>query len=189
MALAIANIYSDNAQKQNELPNLISFLEMMKVGRVEQLNCATRWREHNASQSIDAELGVDEQGSPFILNLHEKSHGPHGLIAGMTGSGKSELIMTMILSLAVNYHPYDVAFILIDFKGGGMAKAFEKLPHTVGIITNLDGNEIKRSLASINSELRKRQTLFATAASIAGESNIDIYKYQQLYRSGVVAEP
>lgn len=75
----------------------------------------------------------------------------------MTGSGKSELIMTMILSLAVNYHPYDVAFILIDFKGGGMAKAFEKLPHTVGIITNLDGNEIKRSLASINSELRKRQ--------------------------------
>jgi S-DNA-T family DNA segregation ATPase FtsK/SpoIIIE len=50
----------------------------------------------------------------------------------MTGSGKSELIMTMILSLAVNYHPYDVAFILIDFKGGGMAKAFEKLPHTVG---------------------------------------------------------
>lgn len=189
MARAMANIYSDNAQKQNELPNLISFLEMMKVGRVEQLNCATRWREHNASQSIDAELGVDEQGSPFILNLHEKSHGPHGLIAGMTGSGKSELIMTMILSLAVNYHPYDVAFILIDFKGGGMAKAFEKLPHTVGIITNLDGNEIKRSLASINSELRKRQTLFATAASIAGESNIDIYKYQQLYRSGVVAEP
>ena len=113
--------------------------------------CATRWRDHNASQSIDAELGVDEQGSPFILNLHEKSHGPHGLIAGMTGSGKSELIMTMILSLAVNYHPYDVAFILIDFKGGGMAKAFEKLPHTVGKIRILDCNEIKRSLASINS--------------------------------------
>ncbi|NCB70392.1 MAG: type VII secretion protein EssC [Clostridia bacterium] len=189
MAYALANITSENTQKQGTLPTLITFLEMMKVGRIEQLNCLTRWREHNASQSIDAELGVDEQGAAFILNLHEKSHGPHGLIAGMTGSGKSELIMTLILSLAVNYHPYDVAFILIDFKGGGMAKAFEKLPHTVGIITNLDGNEIKRSLASINSELRRRQMLFAAAASATGESNIDIYKYQQLYRAHTVSEP
>lgn len=189
MAQSLANIYSESVQKQGALPTLITFMEMMKVGRVEQFNCLTRWREHNASQSIDAVLGVDEQGSSFILNLHEKSHGPHGLIAGMTGSGKSELIMTLILSLAVNYHPYDVAFILIDFKGGGMAKAFEELPHTVGIITNLDGNEIKRSLASINSELRKRQMLFAAAASATGESNIDIYKYQQLYRAGTVREP
>lgn len=189
MAQSLANIYSENVQKQGTLPTLITFMEMMKVGRVEQLNCLTRWREHNASQSIDAELGVDEQGTSFVLNLHEKSHGPHGLIAGMTGSGKSELIMTLILSLAVNYHPHDVAFILIDFKGGGMAKAFEKLPHTVGIITNLDGNEIKRSLASINSELRKRQMLFAAVASATGESNIDIYKYQQLYRAGVASEP
>ena len=189
LARTMSNIFSDNAIKQSVLPNMITFMEMEKVGRVEQLNCLTRWKEHNASQSIDAELGVDEQGSTFVLNLHEKSHGPHGLIAGMTGSGKSELIMTLILSLAVNYHPYDVAFILIDFKGGGMAKAFERLPHTVGIITNLDGSEIKRSLASINSELRKRQMLFAAAASMTGESNIDIYKYQQLYRSGIVKEP
>lgn len=189
LAKALANVSSENALKQSVLPNMITFMEMMKVGRAEQLNCLTRWKEHNASQSIDAELGVDEQGSTFVLNLHEKSHGPHGLIAGMTGSGKSELIMTLILSLAVNYHPHDVAFILIDFKGGGMAKAFETLPHTVGIITNLDGSEIKRSLASINSELRKRQMLFAAAASATGESNIDIYKYQQLYRSGVVTEP
>ena len=189
MVNVMANIASDSIKKQAGLPNLITFMEMMKVGCVDQLNSATRWKEHNATQSIEAELGVDEQNKPFILNLHEKSHGPHGLIAGMTGSGKSELIMTMILSLAINYHPYDVAFILIDFKGGGMAKAFEKLPHTVGIITNLDGNEIKRSLASINSELRKRQILFAEAAQAVGESNIDIYKYQQLYRAGVVKHP
>lgn len=189
MARAMANIVSDNVQKQAELPTMISFMEMMKIGRVEQLNCISRWKEHNSSQDINSELGVNEQGEPFILNLHEKSHGPHGLIAGMTGSGKSELIMTLILSLAVNYHPHDVAFILIDFKGGGMAKTFEKLPHTVGIITNLDGNEIKRSLASINSELRKRQMEFVQAANVAGESNIDIYKYQQLYRSGVVSKP
>ena len=104
-------------------------------------------------------------GDKFMLDLHEKYHGPHGLVAGMTGSGKSEFIMTYILSLAVNYHPYEVAFILIDYKGGGMAKTFEKLPDTAGIITNLDGAAIKRSLISIESELE-------TATE-------DIFGYQQ----------
>ena len=63
------------------------------------------------------------------LNLHEKAHGPHGLIAGTTGSGKSETIQSYILSLAVNFHPHDVAFLLIDYKGGGMANLFKNLPH------------------------------------------------------------
>lgn len=186
---ALSNIISDEAEKAISLPSVVTFLEMMRVGRVEHLNCLSRWNQNSTAHSIDAELGINEQGAPFILDLHEKNHGPHGLIAGMTGSGKSELIMTLILSLAVKYHPYDVAFVLIDFKGGGMAKAFASLPHTVGIITNLDGNEVKRSLASINSELRKRQQAFAAASSLTGESNIDIYKYQQLYKSGAVSEP
>ena len=99
-------------------------------------------------------------GEPFKLDLHEKFHGPHGLVAGMTGSGKSEFIMTFILSLAVNYHPDEVAFILIDYKGGGMANAFTKLPHLAGTITNLDGAAVKRSLISIQSEL-KRDKLFS----------------------------
>lgn len=100
----------------------------------------------------------------------------------MTGSGKSEFIMTYILSLAVNYHPYEVAFVLIDYKGGGMAKTFETLPHTAGIITNLDGANINRSLISIQSELRRRQAIFAEASKESGISNIDIYKYQKMYR-------
>ena len=107
----------------------------------------------------------------------------------MTGSGKSEFIMTYILSLAVNYHPYEVAFVLIDYKGGGMAKTFEILPHTAGIITNLDRAAINRSLISIQSELRRRQAIFAEASKESGISNIDIYKYQKMYREGTVTEP
>ena len=107
----------------------------------------------------------------------------------MTGSGKSEFIMTYILSLAVNYHPYEVAFILIDYKGGGMAKAFEKLPHTAGIITNLDGAMVNRSLISIESELKRRQAVFQEVSKQINISNIDIYKYQKLYRDKVVHEP
>ncbi len=79
----------------------------------------------------------------------------------MTGSGKSEFIITYILSMAINYHPYEVAFVLIDYKGGGLAGAFEnketgvKLPHLIGSITNLDTSEMNRSLVSIESELKK----------------------------------
>lgn len=87
----------------------------------------------------------------------------YGLIAGMTGSGKSEFIITYVLSMALNYDPKEVQFVLIDYKGGGLAGAFEnketgmKLPHLAGTITNLDTIEMNRSLASIQSELRKRQ--------------------------------
>jgi len=111
------------------------------------------------------------------------------LVAGMTGSGKSELIIAYILSLAINYHPHEVAFILIDYKGGGMAKSFENLPHVAGIITNLDGASIKRSLISIESELKHRQEVFVKASQLLGVSNIDIYKYQKAYRDGLVSEP
>ena len=94
------------------------------------------------------------------LNLHEKAHGPHGLIAGTTGSGKSETIQSYILSLAVNFHPHDVAFLLIDYKGGGMANLFKDLPHLLGTITNLDGAQSMRALASINAEIHRRERLF-----------------------------
>ena len=97
--------------------------------------------------------------------------------------------------MAVNYHPYEVAFILIDYKGGGLAGAFEnkkkgiKLPHLAGTITNLDGASINRSLVSIQSELRKRQSIFNEAKQISNEGTMDIYKYQKLYREGIVTEP
>ncbi len=98
------------------------------------------------------------------MNLHEKAHGPHGLCT--TGSGKSEIIQSYILSLAINFHPHEVAFLLIDYKGGGMANLFKDLVHLVGTITNLDGDEAMRALTSIKAELRKRQRLFAEAPTI-----------------------
>ena len=96
-----------------------------------------------------------------FLDLHEKFHGPHGLVAGTTGSGKSEILQSYILSMATLFHPYEVGFVIIDFKGGGMVNQFRRLPHLNGAITNIDGSEIERSLLSIRAELRKRQELFA----------------------------
>ena len=90
----------------------------------------------------------------------------------MTGSGKSEFIVTYILSLAVNYSPDEVQFVLIDYKGGGLAGAFEnrktgiKLPHLVGTITNLDKASMNRTLVSIQSELQRRQRVFNEAKEL-----------------------
>ena len=177
------------------LPSTYTFMEMYNVSNVNQLNALNRWKENNPINSLAAAVGISEFGELFKLDLHEKYHGPHGLIAGMTGSGKSEFIITYILSMAVNYHPDEVQFVLIDYKGGGLAGAFEnretglKLPHLAGTITNLDVNEINRSLASLQSELKRRQAEFNKARDAVGESTIDIYKYQRYYRSGQVKNP
>ena len=186
-------LYIDNDIKQ--FPSSITFLELFSVGQIEQLNVLNRWKVNNPTKSLKTEIGVNENGDPFILDLHEKAHGPHGLVAGMTGSGKSELIITYVLSMAINYSPEEVAFVLIDYKGGGLAGAFcdsetgKKLPHIVGTITNLDKAEINRALSSIQSELRRRQEKFNEVRDRIGESTIDIYKYQKLYRDGVIREP
>lgn len=175
------------------LPTSYTFLEMYDVGKIEQLNILERWRRNDSTISLQAPIGVDSSGMPIMLDIHEKAHGPHGLIAGSTGSGKSEFIITYILSLAINYHPDDVTVILIDYKGGGLAGAFKKrnvkLPHLVGTITNIDKVGLQRSLASIQSELRRRQVLFNEARNQIDEGTIDIYKYQKLYHEGIVEEP
>ena len=195
LASDISNIELDLSKQRYSLPSMMTFLEMFNVGKIEHLNSLTRWKENNPTITLQTPIGVDVAGGPFNLDLHEKFHGPHGLVAGMTGSGKSEFIITYILSLAVNYHPDEVAFILIDYKGGGLTGAFEddergiKLPHLAGTITNLDGASVKRSLISIQSELRRRQAIFNEARKISNEGTMDIYKYQQLYRDKIVKEP
>jgi DNA segregation ATPase FtsK/SpoIIIE, S-DNA-T family len=189
LAKSLANIQLDSALSKYTLPTMLTFLDMFEVGKIEHLNALTRWKENDPTRTLQTPIGVDTTGEKFHLDLHEKFHGPHGLIAGMTGSGKSEVIMTYILSLAVNYHPHEVAFILIDYKGGGMANAFTELPHLAGTITNLDGTAVKRSLISIQSELKRRQSIFGEASKKLNVSNIDIYKYQKLFREGQVLEP
>lgn len=185
----LANTFVDTSGSSFTLPKKYTFFEMLDIGMIEHLNLTDNWSANDPTKSLAATIGVDKYGEPFKLDLHERAHGPHGLIAGMTGSGKSEFIIAYILSMAVSFHPYEVAFILIDYKGGGMAKSFENIPHTAGVITNLDGNGIKRSLSSMRSELHRRERIFRDTSLQHNISNIDIYKYQKLYRDGKVGEP
>jgi len=177
------------------LPQSISFLDIYGVSKIEQLDILNRWKENNPVLSLNAPIGVSETGDIFKLDLHEKYHGPHGLVAGTTGSGKSEFLITYILSMCCNYHPYEVQFVLIDYKGGGLAGAFEnrelgsKIPHLAGTITNLDTASMNRTLVSIQSELKRRQNIFNKTRDSLGEGVVDIYKYQRFYREGIVKDP
>lgn len=190
----MANIRLD-VKGQYELPESVSFLEMYRLDKTEHLNVRERWKQNNPVNTLGVPVGVGTDGELFSLDLHEKVHGPHGLVAGMTGSGKSEFMISLILSLAANYAPDEVAFILIDYKGGGLTGAFEnpdigvRLPHLAGTITNLDGSEINRSMVSLESELKRREIVFRQTRQAMNSGTIDIYKYQQLYRNGQVSEP
>ncbi|MBD7912319.1 MULTISPECIES: type VII secretion protein EssC [Clostridium] len=163
LALKIAPVYVDEVTLEGQLTKNISLYELLGVLSVDEIDIEKRWRESVVYKSMAAPLGVKASKEVVYLDLNEKHHGPHGLVAGTTGSGKSEILQSYILSMATLFHPYEVGFVIIDFKGGGMVNQFKDLPHLVGAITNIDGREITRSLLSIKAELRKRQELFAEA--------------------------
>ena len=177
----LAPIYTQEISLEGSLTRNITLFQLLNILSVGDIDLSKRWGESKVFKSMAAPLGVSKTGVVY-LNLHDRYHGPHGLVAGTTGSGKSELLQSYVLSMATLFHPHEVGFVIIDFKGGGMANQFRDLPHLMGSITNIDGREINRSLKSIKAELQKRQRLFADA----DVNHID--KYIQKYKAGEVKE-
>jgi len=166
-----------------QIPENVSFFELYDVKRPDEIPVLDLWERNACHKTLAVPLGLRGKDDIVFLNLHEKAHGPHGLVAGTTGSGKSEIVQSYILSLAVNFHPHEVGFLLIDYKGGGMANLFSNLPHLLGTITNLDGSESMRALASIKSELARRQRIF----NDCGVNSIN--QYSKLFKAGEVTLP
>lgn len=151
----------DALETAGEIPDILDFMDMYEAAALEKLEVGKRWKRNRTYESMRVPIGKKAGGKLCFLDIHEKYHGPHGLVAGTTGSGKSEVLQTWILSMAVNFSPEDIAFLLIDFKGGGMANLFGRLPHLAGRISNLSGNQIHRAMISIKSEIKRRQRIFA----------------------------
>lgn len=155
-------IEAEDAAARGQIPSSLTFLQCMDVNRVRDLNVLERWKKNDSAVNITAPLGEGEGVKLFSLSLHR--HCSHGLVAGMTGSGKSELLISWLLSIACNYHPEDVSFVVIDYKGGSTAYALEKLPHVCGIITDV-GSGIDRCMQSLEYELRRREDIFASVGA------------------------
>jgi S-DNA-T family DNA segregation ATPase FtsK/SpoIIIE len=126
----------------------------------------------NGQTRTDVVIGTGFDG-PFRLDL--RKDGPHALIAGTTGSGKSELLQTIVASLAVANRPDQLTFVLVDYKGGSAFKECNKLPHTVGMVTDLDTHLVGRALTSLGAELRRREHLLA----IPGAKDLEDYEALQ----------
>ncbi len=182
-AKRLSNIMVREMEDDTSIVSSLDFFEMYNADSLEDFRVEEQWRKNRTFNSMRALMGKKSGGSDCYLDIHEKYHGPHGLVAGTTGSGKSELIQTLILSLAINYSPDDIAFFIIDFKGGGMANLFSDLPHMVGQISNLSGNQISRAMISIKSENLRRQKIF----SEFGVNNIN--NYTRLHKSGEAPLP
>jgi DNA segregation ATPase FtsK/SpoIIIE, S-DNA-T family len=142
----------------------------------------TAWSHHcepaNANW-LQATPGMIAGERPRTLTLSAKADGVHGLIAGGTGSGKSELLMTLIIGMALSYSPEQLTFVLVDFKGGGSFKPFEQLPHCVDVVTNLNRAAVQRMFTAIEAEIRRRQALNAEA----GVSDIIDYRKRGYHQS------
>ncbi|MCR5671238.1 MAG: type VII secretion protein EssC [Butyrivibrio sp.] len=182
-AVKLGGAYVNEVSLESTLTKNITLYELMGIMNAYDLDLGQRWKTSKIYETMAAPLGVKSDGSVISLDIHERGHGPHGLVAGTTGSGKSEIVQSYVLSMASLFHPYEVGFIIIDFKGGGMANQFRDLPHLNGAITNIDGKEIERSLKSIKAELLKRQELFAKYDT----NRID--EYIKLYKEGVTPIP
>ena len=126
-----------------------------------------RWR--TAPRSTRAVLGVTADG-PFDIDL--RHDGPHILVGGTTGAGKSELLRTLITSLAVVNAPDQLGFVLVDYKGGSAFDACAELPHTLGLVTDLDPQLAERALRSMQAELTRRETILRSV----GAKDLDDYQ-------------
>ncbi len=121
------------------------------------------WQRHPVGE-VEAAIGTRDDGAPLKLDLHESRHGPHLLVAGTTGAGKSILLQTLILSLAANYAPGELQVAIIDFKGGELADPLRQLPHLTSVLTNLDSASVARALTALRSEMETRQRLIRDAS-------------------------
>ena len=163
-------------------PELITFLALFGASNVEELPVEDWWDDEPPYGYLCAPIGKTSATGDMIFDLNDKdgAHGPHGLIGGMTGSGKSEVLKTLLLALATTHSPYDLNFALIDYKGGAAFNELAKLPHTVGVITDIESHATygERVILALNGEINNRKRILenARAAFGFGRSHIDEYR-------------
>jgi S-DNA-T family DNA segregation ATPase FtsK/SpoIIIE len=172
VAMSMAPISDVSAeQTSGGLPSDVGLLEALDVsGNSVEAWLRTAW--HGRRDAIGVPIGALADG-PLVLDIERD--GPHGLVAGTTGAGKSELLQTLVGALAACHPPSRVTFLLIDYKGGTAFRECRDLPHTVGYVTDLSPSLTARALTSLNAEIRRREHILGSseAKDLKGLRRID----------------
>ncbi|MFF2811820.1 type VII secretion protein EccCa [Streptomyces sp. NPDC058000] len=189
LARQLAPLYVDGTDEDEPLLANLDFTDLLDLGDPAQVDAVGTWRPRSQAERLRVPIGIDESGQPVMLDLKEAAQngmGPHGLCVGATGSGKSELLRTLVLGLSVTHSSETLNFILADFKGGATFAGMSALPHVAAVITNLadDLSLVDRMGDSIRGELQRRQELLRQAGNFAG-----IHDYEKARAAGHPLDP
>ncbi|MFE7465407.1 type VII secretion protein EccCa [Streptomyces sp. NPDC057499] len=190
LARQLAPLRMASGGKDDEplLANL-EFTDLLNLGDAASIDVSSAWRARSRTERLRVPIGVGEDGGPVMLDLKEAARegmGPHGLCVGATGSGKSELLRTLVLGLAVTHTPQTLNFVLADFKGGATFAGMARLPHVAAVITNLadDLTLVDRMGDSIGGELNRRQEMLRDAGNHA-----NVHDYERARAAGAPLRP
>ncbi|MER7926525.1 MULTISPECIES: type VII secretion protein EccCa [unclassified Streptomyces] len=186
--LAPLRMASGGDDDQPLLANL-EFTDLLNLGDAASVDTKRTWRPRSLAERLRVPIGLGEDGRPVMLDLKEAAQegmGPHGLCVGATGSGKSELLRTLVLGLAVTHSSETLNFVLADFKGGATFAGMAQMPHVAAVITNLadDLTLVDRMGDSIRGELNRRQELLRDAGNYA-----NIHDYEKARAAGAPLQP
>lgn len=169
VALCLAPLALDELSSRSPVPDAVRMTALLP-GADDPRRVLNAWNAARDAFALRAPIGLGPGGVPVEVDL--RRDGPHAVIAGTTGSGKSELLQSLVVSFAVRIPPDLLNFLLFDYKGGSAFADVERLPHVVGIVTDLDERLSERALVSLRAELRRREQLLAEV----GAANIAAYQ-------------
>ncbi|MFE4171923.1 type VII secretion protein EccCa [Streptomyces sp. NPDC056909] len=189
LARQLAPLRTGGGDEDEPLLANLDFTDLLNLGDAAAVDVARTWRPRSTAERLRVPIGVGEDGQPVMLDLKEAAQegmGPHGLCVGATGSGKSELLRTLVLGLAVTHSSETLNFVLADFKGGATFAGMSQMPHVAAVITNLadDLTLVDRMGDAIRGELQRRQELLRSAGNYA-----NIHDYEKARAAGAALEP
>ena len=157
-------------------------MELIGIGDIRDFEPEKQWRRREGPERLTAPFGVTPEGQPVVLDIKESSEkgmGPHGLLIGATGSGKSEVLRTLVLALALTHSPEQLNLVLVDFKGGATFAGMSDLPHVSAMISNLESelSLVDRMQDALQGEMVRRQEMLRQAGNYA---NVTTYEADRI---------
>ncbi|MFC7935109.1 type VII secretion protein EccCa [Streptomyces sp. NPDC057387] len=170
--LAPLRLSAESAAEGTPVSGPVDFPALLGIEDPAALDLTRLWAPRTERDFLRVPIGLTDRHEPVLLDLKESSQlgmGPHGLCVGATGSGKSELLRTLVLALATTHAPDDLALVLVDYKGGATFAPFARLPHVAGVITNLENEAglVERVHSSLAGEVKRRQQVLKDAGDVA----------------------